>query len=98
MSLERSKVAGWLGGVAAAGGAGIAALFCCTPAATVAGASVAAIGGILRNPWLITAGILIVVVLATAALVLRRSTGDVESCRRGPRAVWPHVANPLPWV
>ena len=69
-----------MGGVATAGGAGIAALFCCAPAATVAGASVAVTGGILRNPWLITAGILIVVVLAIAALILRRSTGGAENC------------------
>ena len=78
MSVERSEVASWLGTGAAADAAGIAAVFCCTPAA-VAGASVAATGGILRNPWLITAGILIVAALAIAALVLPR-TGGAENC------------------
>lgn len=48
MSVERKRVAGWLGGIAATGAAGIAAVFCCTPAAAIAG--VAATGGILRNP------------------------------------------------
>ena len=59
-----------MGGVAAAGGAGIAALFCCAPAATVAGASVAVTGGILRNPWLITAGILIPVSPAVPSFLI----------------------------
>ena len=80
MSVERKKAASWFGGLAATGAAGIAAVFYCTPAAAVAGAGVAASGGILRNPWLITAGILIVVALAIPALVLRRSTGDAENC------------------
>lgn len=79
MSVERKRVAGWLGGIAATGASGIAAVFCCTPAAAVAGASVAATGGILRNPWLITVGILLVAAMAIAALVLRR-TGGAENC------------------
>ena len=99
MSVERKRAAGWLGGAAAAGAAGIVAAFCCAPAAAVAGAGVAATGGILRNPWLISAGILIVAVLAIAALVLRR-TGGAENCcpptvtapglqpRRRPRRCW----------
>jgi|SRR6476619_2563175 hypothetical protein len=76
MSVERTTIARWLGGVAAAGGAGIAALFCCAAPAAAAAGGLTAAGGILRNPWLLTAGILVVAALAIAALVLRRTDWD----------------------
>ena len=91
MSVERKRAAGWLGGAAAAGAAGIVAAFCCAPAAAVAGAGVAATGGILRNPWLISAGILIVALLAIAALGpathrRRRELLPANGDRTGPAA------------
>ena len=72
MSGGRDRVAGWLAGVAGAGGAGIAMLVCCATTAAVAGGGLAAAGGILRSPWLIVAG-LVVAALAIAALVVKRT-------------------------
>ena len=72
VSADRTRIAGWLGGAAGAGGAGIAMLVCCTTTAAVAGGGLAAAGGLLRSPWLITAG-LIVAALAVAAIVVRRA-------------------------
>ncbi len=81
MNTDRGRIAGWLGGIAGAGGAGIAMLVCCTTTAAVAGGGLAATGGILRSPWLIVAG-LIVAALAITAIVLRRAgrTGVGEDC------------------
>lgn len=79
MSAGRDRVAGWLGGMAGAGGAGIAMLVCCTTTAAAAGGGLAAAGGILRSPWLIVAGT-VVIALALAALVVkhtgRHTSGD----------------------
>ncbi len=72
MSTDRATVAGWLGGVAGAAGAGIGMVVCCVTIAAIAGGGLAAAGGILRSPWLVGAG-LVVAVLATAAIILRRS-------------------------
>ncbi|MFI7523378.1 hypothetical protein [Micromonospora globbae] len=72
MSVDRNRIAGWLGGVAGAGGAGIAMLVCCTTTVAIAGGGLAAAGGILRSPWLIVAG-LAVAALAITAIVLRRT-------------------------
>jgi hypothetical protein len=81
MSTDRNRIAGWLGGVAGAGGAGIAIVVCCTTTVAIAGGGLAAAGGIVRSPWLITAG-LIVVALAIAAIVVRRTgrAGVGEDC------------------
>jgi hypothetical protein len=76
MSVDRVRIAGWLGGIAGAGGAGIAMVVCCTTTVAIAGGGAAAAGGILRSPWLITAG-LVVAALAIAAIVLRR-TGHTD--------------------
>jgi mercuric ion transport protein len=72
MSVDRARIAGWLGGIAGAGGAGIAIVVCCATTVAIAGGGLAAVGGILRSPWLITAG-LVVAALAIAAIVLRRT-------------------------
>jgi hypothetical protein len=82
MSVDRARIAGWLGGIAGAGGAGIAIVVCCATTAAIAGGGLAAAGGILRSPWLITAG-LVVAALAIAAIVLRHTghTGVGEDCR-----------------
>jgi mercuric ion transport protein len=71
VSVDRGRVAGWLGGAAGAGGAGIAMLVCCTTTAAAAGGGLAAAGGVLRSPWLIAAG-LVVVALALAAFIVQR--------------------------
>jgi hypothetical protein len=74
MSTDRNRIASWLSGVAGAGGAGIAMLVCCPTTKAVA-------GGILRSPWLITAG-LVVAALAIATIALRRTghAGIGEDC------------------
>src|SRR5262249_38187850 len=72
MSVDRGRVAGWLGGAAGAGGAGIAMLVCCTTTAAAAGGGLAATGGVLRSPWLIAAG-LVVIALALAAFIVQRT-------------------------
>jgi hypothetical protein len=83
MSTDRNRIASWLRGVAGVGGAGIAMLVCCTTTAAVAGGGLAAAGGIVRSPWLITAGI-IVAALAIAAVVVPRTgkAGVDEECTR----------------
>jgi hypothetical protein len=78
MSVDRSRIAGWLAGVAGAGGAGIAMLVCCTTSTAAAGGGLAAAGGVLCSPWLIVAGV-IVIAFAVAALIAqrtRRRVGD----------------------
>jgi mercuric ion transport protein len=92
MSTDRRKIAGWLGRV---GGAGIAMLICCTTTAAAAGGGFAAAGGVLRSPWLIAGG-LVVVAMAVAALIVQRigrhdASGD-ECCpptRFDPRQTAP---------
>jgi hypothetical protein len=82
MSVDRARIAGWLGGIAGAGGAGIAIAVCCATTAAIAGGGLAAVGGILRSPWLITAG-LVVAPLAIAAIVQRRPShpgGGDDGC------------------
>jgi hypothetical protein len=72
MSVDRARIAGCLGRIAGAGGAGIAMVLCSTTTVAIAGGGLAAAGGILRSPWLITAD-LVVPALAIAAIVLRRT-------------------------
>src|SRR5262249_26046335 len=73
MSVDRGRAAGWLGGAAGAGAAGIAVLVCCTPpTAAAAGGGLAAAGGVLRSPWLIAAGV-VVIALALAAFIVQRT-------------------------
>jgi hypothetical protein len=81
MRADRTTIASWLGGVAGAGGAGIAMLVCCATTAAAAGGGLAAAGGIVHSPWLITAGI-IVAAMAIVAVILRRigRAGAGQAC------------------
>lgn len=57
------------GGVAAAVGAALAAVVCCALPLLVAGGALGTVGTALRNPWLITVG---VVLLVTGTVYVRR--------------------------
>lgn len=80
MSVDRGGIAGVLGGVAGSGAAGIALLVCCATTATAAGGGLATTGGLLRSPWLIVAGVLIVALAGAAAIVHRTGRGGFDSC------------------
>ncbi|APU43430.1 hypothetical protein [Streptomyces sp. TN58] len=84
VSRERSG----LGEVAAAVGAALLMVACCAGPLLMAGGALRAVGGVLRNPWLITVGV--VVLLMGAGYVLRcrvrrrRGTGDQDRCPTVP--------------
>ncbi|MBT2478483.1 hypothetical protein [Streptomyces sp. ISL-94] len=88
VSREHSGV----GGTAAAAGTALLVVACCAGPLLVAGGALGAVGGALRNPWLITVG----------AVVLLLGTGYVLRCRvcrrrsAGPEDCCPTVpAQPL---
>jgi hypothetical protein len=80
VNTRREQVAGWLGGIAGAGGAGIAMLVCCTTTVLHHDRGggrrrPGAAGGLLRSPWLIAACVAVLTV-AGAALVVQRTGHD----------------------
>ncbi len=69
-------------GTAAAVGAALVMVVCCVGPALLAGGALGALGGVLRSPWLIAVGTLVV---ATAIiLVVRRGRADRAHCCRPP--------------
>ncbi|MGW7363536.1 mercury transporter [Streptomyces sp. NPDC054841] len=62
---ERSRPGGLLGGL----GAGLLMVLCCAGPLLLGGGALAAVGGFLSNPWLITVGAMVVVM--AVAYVLR---------------------------
>lgn len=67
--------------------AGLLMVVCCAGPLLVAGGALGAIGGVLRNPWLITVGA--VVLLTGTVHVLRcrarrRGAGPQDCCPTGP--------------
>ncbi|MFD4190513.1 hypothetical protein [Amycolatopsis thermoflava] len=72
-----------LGGGLAAAGLGLLMVLCCAGPALIAGGALGALGGAVRNPWLIAAGVLMVLAAVGYALLRRarrRSGQNVEDC------------------
>jgi hypothetical protein len=93
VSVDRSRIAGWLGGVAGAGAAGIAMLVCCATTTTAAaGGGLAAAGGVLRSPWLIVAGLVIIVLAAPRSLCGTAATAPAVVPYGAPSAADPQPA------
>ncbi|MFI5627586.1 hypothetical protein ACIA03_29285 [Nocardioides sp. NPDC051685] len=66
------------GGLLLGAGAALLMILCCAGPALIAGGALAGIGGLLRNPWVIGAGI---AVLALAVLsIARRRSGATNDC------------------
>lgn len=59
------------GGVAAVVGAGLLMVVCCAGPLLLAGGALGAVGGALRNPWLITVGVVVLLIGAAYALLCR---------------------------
>jgi mercuric ion transport protein len=70
------------GGLLVAAGAGLLLIACCAGPALIAGGALAGIGGFLRSPWVIAAGVLLVVVAVLA--VPRRHKQDNDCCEPDP--------------
>ncbi|MFE9651254.1 mercury transporter [Streptomyces sp. NPDC006365] len=87
-SRERSRV----GGAATVIGAGLVMVVCCAGPLLVAGGAFSAVGGAPANPWLITMGVVVLLVGTAYALrcrVRRRHGAGPEDCR-------PNVPGPPP--
>lgn len=67
-------------GVLATLGAVAVAVLCCAGPALLAGGALAGLGGLLRNPWLIGGGALVILAGAAARLIGRHRTAA------GPRS------------
>jgi mercuric ion transport protein len=70
------------GGLLMAAGAGLLMIACCVLPLLIAGGALAGIGGFMRSPWVIAAGVLLVVVAVLA--VPRRHKWDDECCEPDP--------------
>ncbi|MEU9279742.1 hypothetical protein [Streptomyces sp. NPDC048341] len=66
-------------GALAAVGAGLVMVACCAGPVLLAGGALGALGGVLRNPWIIAAATA-VVAAAIAVLVHRRRAGRRACC------------------
>lgn len=71
-------------GVRATLGVVAVAVLCCAGPALLAGGTLAGLGGLLRSPWLIGVGALVVLASATAVLV-RRHRAPARTRRSGRR-------------
>lgn len=90
--MSASREGSGLGGMAVAVGAGLLMVACCAGPLLLAGGALGAVGGALRNPWLITAGALVLLIGAAYALLCRTRR------RRGarPQDCCPTVPGPPP--
>ncbi|HCA84710.1 MAG TPA: hypothetical protein DEQ61_03955 [Streptomyces sp.] len=66
-------------GALAAVGAGLVMVACCAGPVLLAGGTLGALGGLLRNPWIIATAT-VVVAAAIAVLVRRRRAGRSACC------------------
>ncbi|TDT32969.1 hypothetical protein ACF3NT_02675 [Naumannella halotolerans] len=69
------------GGLLVAAGGALLVALCCGLPLILAGGALAGIGGLLRSPWTVGAGIAVVLAVAAAAIARRhRRTQDADCC------------------
>lgn len=82
------------GGLLIGAGAALAMVLCCAGPALVAGGLLAGIGGLLRNPWVIGAGIAVLALAVLVTLTRHRRSRDTDDCCAPPARHTPTIHPP----